>query len=109
MKKFMRRYVVKILRFALDESGPGGRNGIVDSAELEALVKGRVRAEGEGFGGCGRPAGSGSPTSALDLDLDLDLDLAMAQAQRKKPCLSAACSYSSSRACVRSGSASAIA
>lgn len=107
MKKFMRRYVVKILRFALDESGPGGRNGIVDSAELEALVKGRVRAEGEGFGGCGRPAGSGSPTSALDLDLDLDL--AMAQAQRKKPCLSAACSYSSSRACVRSGSASAIA
>lgn len=107
MKKFMRRYVVKILRFALDESGPGGRNGIVDSAELEALVKGRVRAEGEGFGGCGRPAGSGSPTSALDLDLALAL--AMAQAQRKKPCLSAACSYSSSRACVRSGSASAIA
>lgn len=105
MKKFMRRYVVKILRFALDESGPGGRNGIVDSAELEALVKGRVRAEGEGFGGCGRPAGSGSPTSALALDLAL----AMAQAQRKKPCLSAACSYSSSRACVRSGSASAIA
>ncbi|GHB60727.1 hypothetical protein GCM10010331_55540 [Streptomyces xanthochromogenes] len=38
MKKFMPRYGVKILRAAPDESGPGGRNGIVDSAALEGQV-----------------------------------------------------------------------